>query len=161
LYRTFLGTTRDFIEDEIHIEGISFRFIDTAGIREARDKIEAIGVERTKQKMKAASVIIYLVDLTSETDEDIQHEKDKLIQLGIPYLLVGNKTDKIPKDTIKQFSNTFPELIMISASTEDNIERLKGALIKLIHLEEFITGVYHCHQHGPYREFIQYPDCSG
>jgi tRNA modification GTPase len=134
------GTTRDFIEDEIHIEGISFRFIDTAGIREARDKIEAIGVERTKQKMKAASVIIYLVDLTSETDEDIQHEKDKLIQLGIPYLLVGNKTDKIPKDTIKQFSNTFPELIMISASTEDNIERLKGALIKLIHLEEFITG---------------------
>jgi tRNA modification GTPase len=90
--------------------------------------------------MQAASVIIYLVDLTSETDEDIQHEKDKLIQLGIPYLLVGNKTDKIPKDTIKQFSNTFPELIMISASTEDNIERLKGALIKLIHLEEFITG---------------------
>jgi tRNA modification GTPase len=134
------GTTRDFIEDQIHIEGISFRFIDTAGIREARDKIEAIGVERTKQKMQAASVIIYLVDLTSETDEDIQHEKDKLIQLGIPYLLVGNKTDKIPKDTIKQFSNTFPELIMISASTEDNIERLKGALIKLIHLEEFITG---------------------
>jgi tRNA modification GTPase len=60
------GTTRDFIEDSIHIEGISFRFIDTAGIREARDKIEAIGIERTRQKMKAASVIIYLVDLTAE-----------------------------------------------------------------------------------------------
>ena len=134
------GTTRDFIEDEIHIEGISFRFIDTAGIREARDKIEAIGVERTKQKMKAASVIIYLVDLTSESVTDIQHEQEKLIQLGIPYLLVGNKADKISEESIKQFSDTFPELIMISASTEDNIERLKDSLIKLIHLEDFKTG---------------------
>jgi len=134
------GTTRDFIEDEIHIEGISFRFIDTAGIREARDKIEAIGVERTKQKMKAASVIIYLVDLTQESSKDIQYEIDKLVQLGIPYLLAGNKTDQISKSTSAQLGDAFPEMIMISASTEDNIERLKESLIKLIHLEDFRTG---------------------
>jgi tRNA modification GTPase len=55
------GTTRDFIEDEIHIDGVLFRFIDTAGIREAKDKIEAIGVERTKAQMQKASLIIYLL----------------------------------------------------------------------------------------------------
>jgi tRNA modification GTPase len=134
------GTTRDFIEDEIHIEGISFRFIDTAGIREARDKIEALGIERTKQKMKAASVIIYLVDLTLETFDEIQHEKDKLIQLGIPWLLVGNKTDKISESSLQGYKSAFPEMIMVSASTETNIELLKESLIKLIHLDKFRTG---------------------
>jgi tRNA modification GTPase len=134
------GTTRDFIEDEIHIEGISFRFIDTAGIREARDKIEAIGVERTKQKMKAASVIIYLVDLTKETVEQIQHEKTKLDELGIPYLLVGNKIDKLTKEAIKENKSSFPDMINISAATEENINQLKKALISIIHLDDFKTG---------------------
>jgi tRNA modification GTPase len=87
------GTTRDFIEDQIHIEGISFRFIDTAGIREARDKIEAIGVERTKQKMQAASVIIYLIDLKHETLKDIRSEQEKLQLLGIP-LLAGRQQNR-------------------------------------------------------------------
>ncbi len=134
------GTTRDFIEDEIHIEGISFRFIDTAGIREARDKIEAIGVERTKQKMKAASVIIYLVDLTIETTEQIFQEKAKLDQLGIPYLLVGNKTDKLTKENLLRHTSTFPEMINVSASNEENIDKLKSALIEVIHIRDFKTG---------------------
>ena len=134
------GTTRDLIEDEIHIEGISFRFIDTAGIREARDKIEAIGIERTKAKMKAASVIIYLVDLGEESEQDIKKEKDKLDILGIPYLLVGNKTDKLSEKNLSQFTRKFPEMILISASGELNIEALKSALIHLVHLDDFSTG---------------------
>ncbi len=134
------GTTRDLIEDEIHIEGISFRFIDTAGIREARDKIEAIGIERTKAKMKAASVIIYLVDLGEESEQDIINEKDKLDILGIPYLLVGNKTDKLSEKDLSQFTSEFPEMILISASGELNIEALKSALIHLVHLDDFSTG---------------------
>jgi len=134
------GTTRDFIEDEIHIEGISFRFIDTAGIREARDKIEAIGVERTKQKMKAASVIIYLVDLTVETTEQVLQEKAKLDQLSIPYLLVGNKTDKLTSEELERYTSIFPEMIKISAATEENINQLKRALINIIHLDDFKTG---------------------
>lgn len=134
------GTTRDFIEDIIHIEGISFRFIDTAGIREARDQIEAMGIERTKQKMKAASVIIYLVDLTNETHEKIEDELANLRQLGIPWLLVGNKTDKIDQGSLKAFQKTFPDMICISASKESNIEALKEALLKTIQLEKFRTG---------------------
>jgi tRNA modification GTPase len=134
------GTTRDFIEDEIHIKGISFRFIDTAGIREARDKIEALGIERTKAKMKAASVIIYLVDLTNESINDIKIEIDKLDLLGIPYLLVGNKTDKISAEKLTGYASVFPDMIMVSASTEANIEALKESLIKLTNLEKFKTG---------------------
>lgn len=134
------GTTRDFIEDEIHIEGISFRFIDTAGIREARDKIEAIGVERTKAKMKAASVIIYLVDLGEENEQDIKNEQQKLDALGIPYLLVGNKNDKLNQLEHKALIKRFPNIILISASDEQNIDELKHALIHLVHLDKFRTG---------------------
>jgi tRNA modification GTPase len=134
------GTTRDFIEDEIHIEGISFRFIDTAGIREARDKIEALGIERTKAKMKAASVIIYLVDLVEENSEDIKVEKEKLKALGIPFLFVGNKTDKINDQNINQLKEIFPEMIFISASGDINIDKVREALIHLVNLDKFKTG---------------------
>ena len=134
------GTTRDIIEDEIHIEGISFRFIDTAGIREARDKIEAIGIKKTKAKMKAASIIIYLADLAEENEEEIISEKQKLDALGIPYLLAGNKTDKLNASKLKQLQKAFPEMIFISASGELNIDSLKKALIHLVHLDDFKTG---------------------
>ncbi len=134
------GTTRDFIEDEIHIEGISFRFIDTAGIREARDKIEALGIERTKAKMKAASVIIYLVDLVEEDIEEIKVEEEKLKALGIPFLFVGNKTDKISDSRINKLGQHFPGMIFISASGDKNIDTLKDALIHLVNLDKFKTG---------------------
>ena len=134
------GTTRDFIEDEIHIEGISFRFIDTAGIREARDKIEAIGIERTRSKMKAASIIIYLVDLVNESENEINAEIKNLDKLGIPFLLVGNKMDKPVNSKLKQLEGSFPEMILISASGEVNIDRLKAALIHLVHFDNFKTG---------------------
>ncbi len=134
------GTTRDFIEDEIHIEGISFRFIDTAGIREAKDKIEAIGIERTRSKMKAASIIIYLVDLINESENEINAEIKNLDKLGIPFLLVGNKTDKLVRSKLKQLAGSFPEMILISASGEVNIDRLKAALIHLVHFDNFNTG---------------------
>ncbi len=134
------GTTRDFIEDSIHIEGISFRFIDTAGIREARDKIEAIGIERTRQKMKAASVIIYLVDLTVEQIDEIKIEQKKMDALGIPYLFVGNKADKCDDTVIAPLRNEFPKMIFISAARDENIDRLKEALIHLVNLDKFKTG---------------------
>lgn len=134
------GTTRDFIEDEIHIEGISFRFIDTAGIREARDKIEAIGVERTKAKMKAASIIIYLVDLGEESKNEIAYEQQKLDALGIPYLLIGNKSDKLKEIDLNLIQRAFPEMISISASNELHIDQLKEKLIHLVHLDDFKTG---------------------
>lgn len=134
------GTTRDIIEDEIHIEGISFRFIDTAGIREAKDKIEAIGIERTMAKMKSASIIIYLIDLLEEGEDEIKSEKQKLDVMNIPYLLAGNKTDKLNESKLSKLKASFPEMICISASGEVNIERLKKSLIHLVHLDDFKTG---------------------
>ncbi|MFL5731292.1 MAG: tRNA uridine-5-carboxymethylaminomethyl(34) synthesis GTPase MnmE, partial [Cytophagaceae bacterium] len=65
------GTTRDFIEDEINIGGFTFRFIDTAGLRETKDKLEAMGIERTRLKMKQASLIIYLFDVNSTTEKEL------------------------------------------------------------------------------------------
>ena len=134
------GTTRDFIEDEIHIDGISFRFIDTAGIREARDKIEEIGIQRTRQKMESASVIIYLVDINEESNEEIRSEIQQLEKLSIPYLLVGNKTDKASSSRSVEVVDTFPEMILISAATEHNVDQLKKKLIALVHLDDFNAG---------------------
>ncbi len=134
------GTTRDFIEDEIHIEGISFRFIDTAGIREARDKIEAIGVERTRQKMKEASLIIYLFDLKEETYEEIRHEVEKLDKLGIPYLKAGNKVDVAPAELTETLATAYPDMVFISARQEINMDQLRQRLIEALRLNDFRAG---------------------
>ena len=79
------GTTRDFIEDEISIGGVIFRFIDTAGLRETTDKVEAIGVERTMQKLSQSSLIIYLFDITEYSPEEVQEEMEKL-KLSYPLI---------------------------------------------------------------------------
>jgi tRNA modification GTPase len=133
------GTTRDFIEDEIHIEGITFRFIDTAGIREARDKIEKIGVERTKQKMKEASLILYLFDLKEETLEEIEAEVGKLDTLGIPYIKVANKTDLAPPALVDSLKGG-KSFIFISAKSRENLDELKSKIIEKVNLEGFRTG---------------------
>jgi tRNA modification GTPase len=134
------GTTRDFIEDEIHIQGISFRFIDTAGIREARDKIEAIGIQRTREKMQAASLIIYLFDLSQETAGEIEHEVQKLDALGIPYLKVGNKIDAALPGLTDALAARYPDMVLISAKKEEHIEDLKSRLVEAIHLEKVRPG---------------------
>ena len=78
------GTTRDVIEDEMILGGINFRFIDTAGLRDTQDVIEAIGVERTRDRMKKASLIIYMFDLSQTTLSEIAAEDEHLKRLGIP-----------------------------------------------------------------------------
>ena len=134
------GTTRDFIEDEIHIQGIAFRFIDTAGIREARDKIEAIGIQRTREKMQAASLIIYLFDLSQETPGEVAHEVQKLDALGIPYMKVGNKTDAARPELLETLTARYPEMVFISAKKEEHIEDLKDRLVEAIHLGRVRPG---------------------
>jgi tRNA modification GTPase len=86
------GTTRDTVEDHMIIGGINFRFIDTAGIRDTEDIIEAKGVERTHEKIKQAKLIIYLVDPEQDV-EDIVEQMKYLESLGIPFLTVVNKED--------------------------------------------------------------------
>lgn len=132
------GTTRDVIEDVINVDGIAFRFTDTAGIRTTKDKVEAIGVERTHAKMKQASVVLYLIDLTNDAEGDIQKQIDYLKDLKVPYLLVGNKMD-----AAQPALRTLLEkegALFISASQKENLEGLKDKLKELVSLEDFKTG---------------------
>lgn len=132
------GTTRDVIEDEMVLGGINFRFIDTAGLRETKDVIEAIGVERTRDRMKKASLIMYLFDLSATTFEEVREEIDGLEKLGIPYVKVGNKVDKADPALLKKLGRD--GFIFISASQHTNIDQLKEKLLSFFHIENVKSG---------------------
>jgi tRNA modification GTPase len=97
------GTTRDTVEDEMIIGGLRFRFIDTAGIRDTVDIIEAKGVERTHEKIKQAKLIIYLVDPEQDVKE-IESQISYLKELNIPFLTVVNKKDLVSKELEEKLS---------------------------------------------------------
>lgn len=132
------GTTRDVIEDEIVLGGINFRFIDTAGLRDTTDIVEAMGVARTRERMKQASLIIYLFDLSQTDLAEIQREEQALQALGIPYLKVGNKLDKASPALLaelKQHNFTF-----ISAAQHTHIEELKESILAHFRIGQVKTG---------------------
>ncbi|MEQ8574871.1 tRNA uridine-5-carboxymethylaminomethyl(34) synthesis GTPase MnmE [Fulvivirga sp.] len=133
------GTTRDFIEDEINLGGINFRFIDTAGLRETTDIIEAMGVKRTQEQMQKASLIIYMVDMANDELVDMHREINKLENLGIPFIVVGNKLDKAKAD-IKSAIEKIKGSVLISAYTKDNLELLKDRILEVVNLDNFKTG---------------------
>ncbi|MES2733288.1 MAG: tRNA uridine-5-carboxymethylaminomethyl(34) synthesis GTPase MnmE [Bacteroidota bacterium] len=133
------GTTRDLIEDEIILEGIKFRIVDTAGLRETKDTIEAIGVERTQQKMKKASIILYVFDATIISLIELKTYLLELDSLSIPYLLIGNKLDVLEiekKVAIESIAN----VIWISASKKQHIDSLKQAMLQQVQATNFIAG---------------------
>ncbi len=132
------GTTRDVIEDVINVDGIGFRFTDTAGIRTTEDKVEAIGVERTYAKMKEASVIIYMIDLINDSEAETLQQVDYLKDLKVPYLLVGNKMDAA-QPTLQALVER-ENGIFISASQKANLENLKESLKTLVSLDDFKSG---------------------
>ncbi|UZD23534.1 tRNA uridine-5-carboxymethylaminomethyl(34) synthesis GTPase MnmE [Algoriphagus halophytocola] len=134
------GTTRDFIEDEINIGGVIFRFIDTAGLRETTDTIEAIGVSRTQEKMKSASLILYLFDLTDTDMVEINRDVNKLENQGVPFLKVANKIDKSNSLLINELKDKHPDTIFISAGNKENLEGLKIKILELVNLDKFKTG---------------------
>ncbi len=117
------GTTRDTIEETININGILFRLIDTAGIREAKDIIESLGVERSMEKMKSADLVLYVYDLHKETASHVREQEEKFKELGLRYLLVANKAD----DADLSGGNT----ISISAKFNKGIDRLKEKIFSL------------------------------
>jgi tRNA modification GTPase len=132
------GTTRDVIEDEMVLGGINFRFIDTAGLRETRDVIEAIGVERTRDRMKRASVIMYLFDLSTASREEIQEEISGLTALGIPFIKVGNKVDKAPPELLSTLKSE--DFVFISAANQTNIDQLKDKLLSFFNITTVKSG---------------------
>ncbi len=132
------GTTRDVIEDEIILGGLNFRFIDTAGLRETKDIIESIGVERTREQMKKASLIIYMFDLSSTSLDEIELEEVELRKLGIPYVKVGNKIDRAISDLHDELATH--DFIFISAANHTNIEALKEKILSNFLVKKVKTG---------------------
>lgn len=127
------GTTRDVIEDEMNIDGVQFRFIDTAGLRETNDIIESIGVEKTYEQIKLSSIVIYLFDAHEITSSEL-----KLIVEDItPHLhnsqlvLVANKIDKEDVEYTKKEFSEFADMLFISAKEKIGIDEFKDYMVTL------------------------------
>jgi len=132
------GTTRDVIEDEMILGGISFRFMDTAGLRETVDIVEALGIERTRESLRKASLILYLFDLSKSSLDEIHHEENEIKKLNVPFLKVGNKVDKADPDLIKKLESK--DFILISASQKKNIQLLKDKVLARFQINEVKQG---------------------
>jgi tRNA modification GTPase len=98
------GTTRDAIEETLNIRGVTFRLIDTAGIREAADQIEVIGVRKTMEKIDQAAVLLYIFDVIKTGPEEVRADLEKLMRPGLHLLVVANKMDLNPYTTWEQYS---------------------------------------------------------
>lgn len=148
------GTTRDVIEDMVNINGITFRFIDTAGIRETHDAIENIGIERTFKKLIQANIVLWMLDCTTAffqwramSHNILPHCRDKQL------ILVLNKADLLPitqqKELEKLFSKEQYPFIFISAKEKQHIIELQNKLIKAASIPEInqediiVTNVRH------------------
>lgn len=144
------GTTRDTIEEVLNINGINFRLIDTAGIREATDTIEAIGVEKTMQKISQSAVLVYLFDVVNLSATEIRDDILSLHKPGIALIAVANKMDLSYSDRIKELKLPSDiEFISISAKEQKNIEELKELLYntavgdKLSDNHTMVTNIRH------------------
>ncbi len=129
------GTTRDLIEAELNIEGVHFRFIDTAGLRsKTADTIEAIGIAKTKEQLQKATLIIYLFDLATETLSDIRKTVRRLESSAVPYVKVGNKIDIAPPDLLAILQRE--DFVLISAAQQQNVPLLKSRLLACVTLDQ-------------------------
>lgn len=122
------GTTRDTIEEILQIDGIVFRLIDTAGIREhTSDMIEQIGVEKSLQKIKEADLILYVYDVATETKQDIQEMSTRLAESGAPVVYIGNKADQNHTTNFSVDNNIF-----ISAKHGVGLDELRAKMVACV-----------------------------
>ena len=130
------GTTRDTVEDEISIGGIGFRFIDTAGIRDTKDVVEGMGIQRTFEKIEKAQVIVYLIDSekfgTDGSRFMIEVEKIKNKYTQTPLVVVVNKMDKLSSEEISQLHKQLPNALLLSAKKGTGIEDLQEKLLEFV-----------------------------
>jgi tRNA modification GTPase len=134
------GTTRDFIEANFSIEGIIFRFTDTAGLRESSDVVEQIGIKRTEEKIKEASVLLYLFDVNETEAEELKKIEIEMLQLNIPVLFIGNKVDLANEQTLQKWASLLPDPIFISAVTQSGLDSLTSRLLEIVKATDFKTG---------------------
>ncbi len=140
------GTTRDVIEDTVALQGITFRFIDTAGIRETNDTIESMGIERTFRKLDQATIVIWLVDATRDITEIEKLSQQILPRCAGKHLIIAfNKEDKINSTTRDELSNLYKRLagelehsasLFISASQGNHIDQLETELVKAVNIPQ-------------------------
>ena len=152
------GTTRDSLEDEWTLGGIKFRLVDTAGLRETVDVIEALGVERTQAWVKKAQVVIYMADAMTESVEGLKAGILALGTLEIPIIQVLNKVDQVSSTILDDFKVALPELILMSAKNHDGLPELEKALLNIIGLDQanasgtLVTNIRH------YQQLVQTQD---
>ena len=152
------GTTRDSLEDEWTLGGIKFRLVDTAGLRETVDVIEALGVERTQAWVKKAQVVIYMADAMTETAEGLKAGIMALGTLEIPIIQVLNKVDQVSKAVLAEFKELLPEVILMSAKNHEGLPELEKALLNIIGLDQanasgtLVTNIRH------YQQLVQTQD---
>tara|TARA_B110000238_G_C16090907_1_gene423763 strand:+ start:166 stop:1593 length:1428 start_codon:yes stop_codon:yes gene_type:complete len=131
------GTTRDTIEDEVVLEGVVFRFIDTAGIRETEDLVESLGVKKTLEKMKEAAIVCYLFDAEKidleELETIVSGLKADVEKSGSELLIVANKSDLLD-DSKKLILEEKYKPLFLSAKEKTNIQELENRLLTLVNL---------------------------
>ena len=149
------GTTRDVIEDIIDIKGLTFRLIDTAGIRETSDEIESLGIERTFKKLEQASIVLWVVDSTTG-EEHIKDIASKILPRinNQKLIIVFNKIDIVGCGVVMDKRRTIlqqeiPDRIYISAKYEEGITDLQNKLVEAANIPEIgeqdviITNIRH------------------
>ena len=148
------GTTRDTIEDELVINGIGFRFIDTAGIRETKDVVESIGIQKTFEKIEQAQVVLFLVDSTELTMESLEGLKVEVEKIKNKYpqkalLTIFNKKDKLDESLLRNLESQIENSIFISAKQKVGIDELKNELMSFVNTgalrnnETIVTNTRH------------------
>ena len=147
------GTTRDVIEDTINLRGITFRFIDTAGIRQTTDVVESIGIERTFQKMSQADIILWMIDSDSEVDWEALKSEILPHCEGKNLIVLFNKCDKITPERRSEMTHTFEEVdapkLFLSAKNRMGLDELEALLVETAALPEIsqndviVTNIRH------------------
>ena len=130
------GTTRDAIEDELIIEGVAFRFIDTAGIRQTNDIVESIGIKKTFEKAENAQLLIFLIDSNKFIGSKSSFlEEIKIIKNRFPnkrLLLIANKIDSLPEKQRKEITTSVKDILLLSAKEKIGITTLLKELTSLV-----------------------------
>jgi tRNA modification GTPase len=126
------GTTRDTIEEVMNIDGLLFRLMDTAGIREGADEVEAIGVERSREKMKTADIVLYLFDAMEESVDTVQQIEKELNAVAKAWIMVGNKIDDDEAAASAAIRYQSNEIHFISAREQLQLDQLKHVLTQKV-----------------------------
>ncbi len=140
------GTTRDTIEEVIHLDGIAFRLVDTAGIREAQDQIEEIGVRRTMEKIGESAILIYVFDALALTASELQDDLAKLRNpdADTSLIVVANKMDLLPEAGIVEWSVREIDrerILLMSAMQGTHLRELREALVQRVRTADIPPGM--------------------